>query len=75
MNIQYRKCEKTPNYTIEQQIHNCTTNTQLNNNYTIEQQINAKKRRQKLFNQLYNTKSLLTIDDEKYFCFAGDNIP
>ena len=26
-----------------------------------------------MFNQLYNTKSLLVIDDEKYFCFAGDN--
>ncbi|XP_065674095.1 uncharacterized protein LOC136091039 [Hydra vulgaris] len=42
--------------------------------YTIEQQIKAKKRSWKLVNQLYNTKSLLVIDDEKYFCFAGDNI-
>ncbi|XP_065654663.1 uncharacterized protein LOC136081287 [Hydra vulgaris] len=43
--------------------------------YTIEQQIKAKKRSRKLVNQLYNTKSLLVIDDEKYFCFAGDNMP
>ena len=56
MNIQYRKCEKTPKY-------------------TIEQQIKAKKRGRKLANQLYNKKSLLIIDDEKYFCFAGDNKP
>ena len=56
MNIKYRKCEKTPKY-------------------TIEQQIKAKKRSRKLVNQLYNTKSLLVIDDEKYFCFAGDNMP
>ena len=56
MNIKYRKREKTPKY-------------------TIEQQLKAKKRSGKLVNQLYNTKSLLIIDDEKYFCFAGDNIP
>ncbi|XP_065654743.1 uncharacterized protein LOC136081360 [Hydra vulgaris] len=43
--------------------------------YAIEQQIKAKKRSSKLVNQLYNTKSLLVIDDEKYFCFAGDNMP
>ena len=55
MNIQYRKHEKIPKY-------------------TIEQQIKAKKRRE-LVNQLYNMKSLLVIDDEKYFCFAGDNMP
>ena len=55
-NIKYRKREKTPKY-------------------TIEQQIKAKKRSRKLVNQLYNTKSLLLIDDEKYFCFAGDNMP
>ncbi|XP_065662899.1 uncharacterized protein LOC136085514 [Hydra vulgaris] len=54
MNIKYRKREKTPKY-------------------TIEQQIKAKKRSRKLVNQLYNTKSLLVIDDKKYFCFAGDN--
>ena len=42
--------------------------------YTIEQQIKAKKRIRKLVNQLYNTKSLLVIDDEKYFCFGGDNM-
>ncbi|XP_065665711.1 uncharacterized protein LOC136087134 [Hydra vulgaris] len=56
MNIKYRKCEKTPKY-------------------TIEQQIKAKKRSRKLVNQLHNTKSLLVIDDEKYFCFTGDNMP
>ncbi|XP_065653066.1 uncharacterized protein LOC136080378 [Hydra vulgaris] len=56
MNIKYRKREKTPKY-------------------TIEQQIKAKKRSRKLVNQLYNTKSLLVIDDEKYFCFAGDKMP
>ncbi|XP_065658544.1 uncharacterized protein LOC136083064 [Hydra vulgaris] len=56
MNINYRKREKTPKY-------------------TIEQQIKAKKRSRKLVNQLYNTKLLLVIDDEKYFCFAGDNMP
>ncbi|XP_065650622.1 uncharacterized protein LOC136078752 [Hydra vulgaris] len=55
MNIKYRIREKTPKY-------------------TIEQQIKAKKRSRKLVNQLYNTKSL-DIDDEKYFCFAGDNMP
>ena len=27
----------------------------------------------KLVNQLYKTKSLLVINDEKYFCFADDN--
>ena len=42
--------------------------------YIIEQQIKAKKRSRKLVNQLYNTKSLLVINDKKYFCFAGDNI-
>ena len=56
MNIKYRKREKTPKY-------------------TIEQQIKAKKRSRKLVNQLYNTKSHLVIDDKKYFCFAGDNMP
>ncbi|XP_065664690.1 uncharacterized protein LOC136086324 [Hydra vulgaris] len=56
MNIKYRKREKTPKY-------------------TIEQQIKAKKRSRKLVDQLYNTKLLLVIDDEKYFCFAGDNMP
>ncbi|XP_065674162.1 uncharacterized protein LOC136091102 [Hydra vulgaris] len=56
MNIKYRKREKTPKF-------------------TIEQQIKAKKRSRKLVNQLYNTKSLLVINDEKYFCFAGDNMP
>ncbi|XP_065665519.1 uncharacterized protein LOC136086945 [Hydra vulgaris] len=56
MNIKYRKREKTPKY-------------------TIEQQIKAKKRSRKLVKQLYNTKSLLVINDEKYFCFAGDNMP
>ena len=56
MNIQYRKREKTPKY-------------------TIEQRIKAKKRSRKLVNQLYNMKSLLVIDDKKYFCFAGDNEP
>ncbi|XP_065667819.1 uncharacterized protein LOC136088090 [Hydra vulgaris] len=43
--------------------------------YIIERQIKAKKRSRKLVNQLYNTKSLLVIDDEKYFCFAGNNMP
>ncbi|XP_065660384.1 uncharacterized protein LOC136084198 [Hydra vulgaris] len=47
INIKYRTREKTPKY-------------------TIEQQIKAKKRSRKLVNQLYNTKSLLVIDDEKY---------
>ncbi|XP_065662569.1 uncharacterized protein LOC136085209 [Hydra vulgaris] len=42
--------------------------------YAIEQQIKAKKKSRRLVNQLYNTKSLLFIDDEKYFCFAGDNM-
>ncbi|XP_065672082.1 uncharacterized protein LOC136089911 [Hydra vulgaris] len=56
MNIKYRKREKTPKY-------------------TIEQQIKTKKRSRKLVNQIYNTKSFLVIADEKYFCFAGDNIP
>ena len=56
MNIQYRKLEKIPKY-------------------TIEQQIKANKRSKNFVNQLYNTKSLLVIDDEKCFCFAGDNMP
>ncbi|XP_065658682.1 uncharacterized protein LOC136083205 [Hydra vulgaris] len=56
MNIKYRKREKIPKYTIEQQIR-------------------PKKRSRKLVNQLYNKKSLLVIDDEKYFCFARDNMP
>ncbi|XP_065667987.1 uncharacterized protein LOC136088232 [Hydra vulgaris] len=56
MNTKYRKREKTPKY-------------------TKEQQIKTKKRSRKLVNQLYNTKSLLVIDDEKYFCFALDNMP
>ncbi|XP_065652827.1 uncharacterized protein LOC136080143 [Hydra vulgaris] len=43
--------------------------------YIIEQQIKAKKRSRRLVNQLYNTKSLLVIDDEIYFCFAGGNMP
>ena len=56
MNIRYRKREKTPKYTIEQQII-------------------AMKRSRKLVNQLYNTKSLLVIDDESFFIyFAGDNM-
>ena len=48
MNIQYRKREKTPKY-------------------TTEQQIKTKKRNRKLDNQLFNTKSLQVIDNEKYF--------
>ena len=43
--------------------------------FTIEQQIKVKKNSGKLFNQLYDTKSLLVINDEKYFCFAVDNMP
>ena len=43
--------------------------------YTTEQQIKAKKRSRKLVNQLYNRKLLMVINDEKYFCFAGDNMP
>ena len=42
--------------------------------YNIEQQI-AKEISRKLVNQLYNTKSLLVIDDDKCFCFADDNLP
>ena len=42
--------------------------------YKIEQQVKAKKRSRKLDNQLYNTKLLLVNDDEKYFCFADDNL-
>ena len=42
--------------------------------YTIKQQIKAKKRGRKLVNQLFNKKSFLIIDDEKYFCFSGDNM-
>ena len=59
MNIQFRKHEKTPKCTIEQQI----------------KELNKKIGSRKLVNQLYNTKSLLVVDDEKYFSFAGDNMP
>ena len=53
MNIQYTKREKTPKYTIEQQML-------------------ATKRRRKIVNPLNNMKSLLAIDDEKYFNFTDD---
>jgi transposase len=43
--------------------------------YTEEQKVKAKKRSRKLVNQLYKSKSLLILDDEKYFCFSGDHMP
>lgn len=37
--------------------------------------LKAKKRSRKLVNYLYKEKSTVIMDDEKYFCFAGDQMP
>ena len=33
------------------------------------------KNSRKLVNYLFKQKSILTLDDEKYFCFVGDEMP
>ena len=43
--------------------------------YTEEQAVKAKKRSRKLVNLLYQSKAEIIIDDEKYFCLNGDNMP
>ena len=44
------------------------------NLYILVSQKKQRKEAENLFNQLCNTKSLMVIGDEKYFCFAGDNM-
>ena len=43
--------------------------------YTEEQAVKAKKRSRKLVNLLYQSKAEIIMDDEKYFCLNGDNMP
>jgi len=43
--------------------------------YTEKQAIKAKKRSRKLVNLLYQSKAEIIMDDEKYFCLNGDNMP
>ena len=43
--------------------------------YTEEQAVKAKKRSRKLVNLLYESKTEIIMDDEKYFCLNGDNMP
>ena len=43
--------------------------------YNDEQRQRAQKRSRKLVNHLYKEQSVLILDDEKYFCFAGDEMP
>ena len=43
--------------------------------YNDEQRLRAQKRSRKLVNHLFKEQSVLILDDEKYFCFAGDEMP
>jgi hypothetical protein len=43
--------------------------------YTEESGLKAKKRSRKPVNLLYLSGAEVTMDDEKYFCFDGDNMP
>ena len=43
--------------------------------YTEKQALKAKKRSRKLVNLLYQSKAVLIMDDEKYYCLNGDNMP
>jgi hypothetical protein len=43
--------------------------------YTEENKLKAKKRCRKLVNLLYQSKAEIIMDDEKYFCLNGDNMP
>ena len=43
--------------------------------YTEEQTVKAKKRSLKLVNLLYQSKAEMIMDEEKYFCLNGDNMP
>lgn len=43
--------------------------------YSEEKQLRAKKLSSKLYRQLVGSNSCIIIDDEKYFCFGGDNMP
>ena len=40
--------------------------------YNDEQRLRPQKSSRKLVNHLYKEQSVLILDDEKYFCFAGD---
>ena len=43
--------------------------------YNDGQRLRAQKRSRKLVNHLYKEQSVLILDDEKYFCFGGDEMP
>ena len=43
--------------------------------YTEEQAVKAKKRSRKLVNLLYQSNGEIIMDNEKYFCLNGDNMP
>ena len=43
--------------------------------YSDVQRLKAKKLSRKLVNELYQSKSTIIMDDEKYFCWGGDNMP
>ena len=43
--------------------------------YNEETALRAKKRSRRLVNHLYKSKAEVIMDDEKYFCFDGDNMP
>ena len=43
--------------------------------YNDGQRLRAQKRSRKLVNHLYKSQDLVILDDEKYFCFKGDEMP
>ena len=43
--------------------------------YNEENALKAKKRSRKLVNLFYKSRAEVIKDDEKYFCFDGDNMP
>lgn len=43
--------------------------------YNEAQRQKAQKNSRKLVNQLYKQQSVIILDDEKYFCFAGNEMP
>ena len=42
--------------------------------YNEETALKPKKRNRKLVNLLYKSRAEVIMDDEKYFCFDGDNV-
>ena len=43
--------------------------------YNEAQRLRAQINSRKLVNQLYKQQSIIILDDEKYFCFAGNEMP